>query len=199
MYMIFRGGRAIGGAKYGQGTGRIVLDDVGCRGGEASLLDCPKKGLGKHNCGHTEDASVDCQTTVSSTPANIKALPTGILALWFPILIKKTPKKQQIRHERVMLKLTYHHINRRDICFNIKSIPVNPLLWIYVMLDFICMVFAELSSTGYKRKIQNNNVCLRRESNQRPLAFQRVPLSMRLSGLLTTNKTIWPGVNGRLA
>ena len=24
------------------------------------------------------------------------------------------------------------------------------------MLDFICMIFAELSSTGYKRKIQND-------------------------------------------
>ena len=35
------------------------------------------------------------------------------------------------------------------------------------MLDFIYMVFAELLSTGSKRKIQNDNVCLRRESNQR--------------------------------
>ena len=41
--------------------------------------------------------------------------------------------------------------------FNIKSISVHPLLWMNVMLDFICMVFAELSSTGYKRKIQNDD------------------------------------------
>ena len=42
------------------------------------------------------------------------------------------------------------------------------------MLDFICMVFAELLSTGYKRKIQNDKVCLRRESNQRPLSTGNV-------------------------
>ena len=42
------------------------------------------------------------------------------------------------------LKLTCHHLNRRHICFNIKSIPVHPLLWMNVMLDFICMVFAEM-------------------------------------------------------
>ena len=81
------------------------------------------------------------------------------------------------------LKLTCH-INRRHICFDIKSISVHQLLWMNVMLDFIYMVLAELLSTGYKRKIQNDNVCRRRESNQRPLAFQRVPLTTQLSGLL---------------
>ena len=40
------------------------------------------------------------------------------------------------------LKLTCHHINRRHFCFNIKSISVHLLLWMNVMLDFICMVFA---------------------------------------------------------
>ena len=82
------------------------------------------------------------------------------------------------------LKLTCH-INRRHICFSIKSISVHSLLWMNVMLDFICMVVAELWSTGSNRKIQNHKVCLRRESNQRPLAFQRVPLTMP-SGQLTT-------------
>ena len=80
------------------------------------------------------------------------------------------------------LKLTCHHINRRHICFNIKAISFHPLLWMNAMLDFICMVFAELLSTGYKRKIQNYNLCLRLESTQRPLAFQRVPLTTRLIG-----------------
>ena len=69
------------------------------------------------------------------------------------------------------LKLTCDHINRRPICLNIKSISVHPLLWINVMLDFICMIFVELLSTGYKRKIQYNIVCIRWESDQRPLAF----------------------------
>ena len=58
------------------------------------------------------------------------------------------------------IKLTCHHINRRHICLNIKSISVHPLLWMNVMLDFICIVFAELLSKRCKRKIQNDMVCL---------------------------------------
>ena len=45
------------------------------------------------------------------------------------------------------LKLTCHHINHRHFCFNIKSISVHPLLWMNVMLDFICMVFAGMWTT----------------------------------------------------
>ena len=37
-------------------------------------------------------------------------------------------------------------------------------------------------STGKKRKIRNDNVCLRRESNQQPLAFHRAPLTTLPSG-----------------
>ena len=47
----------------------------------------------------------------------------------------------------LLLKLTCHHINRRHFCFNIKSISVHPLLWMNVMLDFICMVFAGMWTT----------------------------------------------------
>ena len=69
------------------------------------------------------------------------------------------------------LKLTCRHINRRHFCFNIKSISVHPLLSMNVMLDFICMVFAGMWTMFRLRKFQNDNVCLRRESNPRPLAF----------------------------
>ena len=44
-------------------------------------------------------------------------------------------------------------------------------MWI-VMLDFIYKGSTELKGTENNRKIQKGNVCLRRESNQRPLAFQ---------------------------
>ena len=69
------------------------------------------------------------------------------------------------------LKLTCHHINRRHFCFNIKSISVHPLLWMNVMLDFICMVFAGIWTTFHYRKFKNDNVCRRREANPRPIAF----------------------------
>ena len=53
------------------------------------------------------------------------------------------------------------------------------------MFDFICVVFDKLWAAESKRKIQNENMCLRRESNQRPFAFQRTALTTRLSGQLT--------------
>ena len=52
-----------------------------------------------------------------------------------------------INHFMICLKLTCHHINHRHFCFNIKSISVHPLLWMNVMLDFICMVFAGMWTT----------------------------------------------------
>ena len=50
-----------GGAFFGQGTGLIFLDNVGCTGNETSLLQCPRPGpIGAHNCNHSEDAGVTC-------------------------------------------------------------------------------------------------------------------------------------------
>ncbi|XP_022808387.1 scavenger receptor cysteine-rich type 1 protein M130-like [Stylophora pistillata] len=47
-------------AAYGEGSGRIWMDDVHCQGGEAALSHCSSNSWGVHNCGHWEDASVNC-------------------------------------------------------------------------------------------------------------------------------------------
>ncbi|XP_033749249.1 scavenger receptor cysteine-rich type 1 protein M130-like [Pecten maximus] len=56
---------ATGLAKYGQGSGRIWMDDVVCRGTETDIGSCPFKdnSWGHHNCQHSEDVSVDCSKT----------------------------------------------------------------------------------------------------------------------------------------
>ena len=51
---------APGSARFGRGSGRILLDDVGCSGTERSLAYCHHLGPNWDNCGHSEDAGVVC-------------------------------------------------------------------------------------------------------------------------------------------
>ncbi|XP_054664403.1 deleted in malignant brain tumors 1 protein-like isoform X9 [Grus americana] len=48
------------GARYGEGTGQIWLDEVNCTGEERDLSECRARPWGEHNCHHVEDASVEC-------------------------------------------------------------------------------------------------------------------------------------------
>ena len=48
-------------AYFGQGLGRILLDNLQCTGTETSLFRCTHNGLYNHNCVHGEDAGVTCE------------------------------------------------------------------------------------------------------------------------------------------
>ena len=76
------GGSFFGGAADGVAT---VLDDVRCRGDEASLLECPRRREpGTHNCNprdrHVEDAGVMCLASESANPGATVDPPTLTLA-----------------------------------------------------------------------------------------------------------------------
>lgn len=57
-----RAERALHSAYYGQGPGRILVDQIRCPYGTSHILECtPKmKDWGIHDCTHLEDAGVDC-------------------------------------------------------------------------------------------------------------------------------------------
>ncbi|XP_041472113.1 deleted in malignant brain tumors 1 protein-like isoform X3 [Lytechinus variegatus] len=61
---------APGSAQFGQGSGPIQLDDVICSGNEETILDCSHRGIGQHNCGHSEDAGVVCTQQVRLVNGN---------------------------------------------------------------------------------------------------------------------------------
>ncbi|ORU90487.1 MAG: hypothetical protein A6F71_05845 [Cycloclasticus sp. symbiont of Poecilosclerida sp. M] len=58
------GSLPVRGAAFGEGQGRIILDDLVCNGSESTLINCPRKqniALFESDCTHSEDAGVSCE------------------------------------------------------------------------------------------------------------------------------------------
>ena len=57
---------------FGQGTGPIWLDNVQCSGSETHVVNCTctNRGIDRHDCGHHEDAGVDCHLNTTGKSNN---------------------------------------------------------------------------------------------------------------------------------
>ena len=53
--------------RYGSGSGRIWLDDVTCYGNESSIANCPHEPFGDNDCTHSEDVSISCASSGSTS------------------------------------------------------------------------------------------------------------------------------------
>ena len=54
------GATALTGSSVVDGSGQIFLHSIFCIGSESRLIDCTHRGVGIHNCDHSEDAGVRC-------------------------------------------------------------------------------------------------------------------------------------------
>ncbi|ELK11859.1 Deleted in malignant brain tumors 1 protein [Pteropus alecto] len=80
-------GRAIaapGNARFGPGSGDILLDNLQCLGSENHLGQCPSSSWSDHNCGHHEDASVVCSGGSNSCGGVISSLSGSFSSPWYP-------------------------------------------------------------------------------------------------------------------
>uniref|UniRef100_U3K326 Soluble scavenger receptor cysteine-rich domain-containing protein SSC5D n=1 Tax=Ficedula albicollis TaxID=59894 RepID=U3K326_FICAL len=67
---------ALGGARFGQGSGQVWLSDLTCAGLEQHLGQCPGPTWGSNTCGHNEDAGVVCAAhPFTPSPAHPSPVP----------------------------------------------------------------------------------------------------------------------------
>jgi len=57
-------GIAMEHSNFGEGSGRIWLDEVACTGTEERLEDCPRNSWGENDCSHSEDVGIQCHDTI---------------------------------------------------------------------------------------------------------------------------------------
>ncbi len=71
MICSFSGATALHYTPSTTGTRVIWLDNVGCRGTETRLIDCPANPLGSHDCADRSDAGVLC-SLITCTEGDIR-------------------------------------------------------------------------------------------------------------------------------
>ena len=77
----FSGSVALSGASFGEGTGRILLDNVQCTGSERELRNCTASTNGINSCIHAQDAGLRCLSGIHFILFSMSAgIDTGFFA-----------------------------------------------------------------------------------------------------------------------
>jgi len=58
--LCFSYGVSYDNARYGQGYGNIVIDELQCQGWESDLTQCSSRPWLTNDCSHSEDVGVSC-------------------------------------------------------------------------------------------------------------------------------------------
>ena len=90
------GGESYIEARYGEGSGQVILDDVICTGNESSLAECSHRQPFTSNCEHDEDVSVRCFLPNTSTTFG-KSANTGYETMWIMLFYNFTLTQHFIR------------------------------------------------------------------------------------------------------
>jgi hypothetical protein len=125
-------------ARYGQGQGDIVLDEVQCDGSEATLLlECNHRELFMHDCRHNEDAGVKCNRDednniiIKNINASIIRLNTPCVSTYTAMITwtpQDTTHEYQLSSHQIECFSRQHHIKMlvSNVTFNVELSGLLP-------------------------------------------------------------------------
>ena len=130
--IVISGSIAFQRARFGQGTGPILLDDLRCVGTEQTLLDC-RLDVITTDCSHSEDAGVRCRARGMSD-----------VMLFYSTLIHSLTRTLTHSHTFTHLLTCTHTLTHSSHTFNIGTTTHSTLL----SYHFSYLPFISLSTQG---------------------------------------------------